>query len=425
MSLWAFRFLLFYIVVLFVAPQVRFAILHTIHLADICIISAVVLHIMSSARENRSFIRFGPATVLAIILMTMGMLSLHMGPLQSSSAWNGYIDGLMKSALVVILVEAMAYSIQRVWAVIGTIMISTLWWLKAGFRLGLMGATFEGGRIMGPAVNLVSNPNGFAFYLCVVLPVYLYFYSQAKHKVLKWGYIVMVLIGVYSIFNSGSRTGLLTLLVATVLVFPRYGRRHFIAFSASIVGTILILGAVDPANLERFKTIGPSFRTFIGGGSDIDMSQMTPDEYSAFLRSMKNKDGWRLVKDYPAFGVGISADTSLYERDYPYATGVIHNEILMAGRQMGFAGMGIYLAFQAMILFSGLVVMFRMRKIWPDISSLGWVLSVMAVIFIVGGYFATDPWNPFLLVVAAAGSSLLMLTRDYRSNARVASVVHA
>lgn len=412
MNLWAFRFLLFYIVVLFVAPQVRFAILNTIHLADICIITAVVLHIISAARENRPFIRFGPATILAIVLMIMGMLSLHMGPLQTSSEWNGYIDGLMKSALVVILVEAMAYNIQRVWAVIGTIMISTIWWLKAGFRLGTLGATFEGGRIMGPAVSLVSNPNGFAFYLCVVLPLYLYFYSQAKHRIFKWGYIVMVLVGVYSIFNSGSRTGLLTLLLAAVLVFPRYGRRHFVAFSASIIGTILILGAVDPSNLERFKTIGPSFRTFIRGAEEIDESRMTPDEMSAYLRNMKNRDAWRLVKDYPAFGVGISADTELYGYKYPYATGVIHNEILMAGRQMGFPGMGIYLAFQAMILFPGLMVMSRMRKIWPDVSSMGWLLAVMSAVFIVGGYFATDPWNPFLLVMAAAGSAMVSATKD-------------
>ncbi|MGD9874973.1 MAG: O-antigen ligase family protein [Kiritimatiellia bacterium] len=400
------------------APQVRFPILRTMHIADLCIISAVVLHIVSAARENRPIIRFGPATILAILLMIMGMLSLYMGPLQSSAEWNGYIDGLMKNSLVLILVEAMAYDVKRVWAVVATIMISTLWWLKAGFRLGVMGATYAGSRIMGPSVSMVQNPNGFAYLMCVTMPVYLFFFSGAKNAKIKWMYVAMLLLSVYSVLNTGSRTGILTLATFAILGSPRFGRRHLISFSALVLGIIVVIGLVDPGNIERFKTIGPAFRAFVAGTEEIDLTQMSQDESSAFDRSMKNKDTWRLIKDYPAFGVGISADQNLYVGDYPNASGVTHCEILMAGRQMGVPGMAIYAGFIVIIMISSLVVKSRMQNIWPEISTMGWMLQVMGGIFIVGGFFGTDPWNAYLLIIAATASSLMVVTKNYSPDTR-------
>jgi len=169
MSLWAFRFLLFYICILFVQPQNRFLFLYPLHIADLSIIAAVGLHIIACMQEKRPLIRFGPATVTAILLIVFGLISQYTGALQVGTEWNSYIDRLMKAAFVCILVEAMSDSVQRIWAVQGTMMLATLWWIKAGVRLAAAGATYYDDRIMGPAVSIVENPNGFASALCVMI----------------------------------------------------------------------------------------------------------------------------------------------------------------------------------------------------------------------------------------------------------------
>ena len=53
MSLWGFRFLLWYICVLFVQPQNRFTFLWPLHIADISFIAAVGLHALACLDGRR------------------------------------------------------------------------------------------------------------------------------------------------------------------------------------------------------------------------------------------------------------------------------------------------------------------------------------------------------------------------------------
>ena len=59
MSLWAFRFVLWYICILMVQPQNRFPFLWPLHIADICVVMAVGLHVLSMITEKKPVIRFG------------------------------------------------------------------------------------------------------------------------------------------------------------------------------------------------------------------------------------------------------------------------------------------------------------------------------------------------------------------------------
>ena len=402
---WAFRFLLFYIVVLFTQPQNRFVWMYNLHLADICIAGALILHIPACALEKRAFLRFGPATVLALTLMGAAFCSLYYGPLQVDSTWNSYIDMLTKNALVLILVEAMAFSVQRVWAVFGTIMLATLWWVKAGFRLAAGGATYAGSRIMGPNVSLVENPNGFAYMLCLTIPIYLYFHQQTKNKWARWGYLFLALSGVYMTFNTGSRTGLLALIACGFFILPKYGAKHRVALLAAIIGIGFIVTLIDPGNIERFKSVNVSIRNFLAG-TVRPMEELTQDEHSAQERRQKNRDTWRLIKEYPLFGVGINVPDRMVKDKYPFATGEVHNEMLMAGRQMGFPGMGMY--------FSMLLIMFvcgrKTQKLagswWPEAADLGWTFKAQAVVILVGGSFSPIPWNSYNLILVGAASAL-------------------
>jgi hypothetical protein len=388
-----------------VQPQNRFLFLYPLHIADIAIISSLTLHFFSCLTENRPFIRFGPATIIAIILFLAGILSLHIGVYQTTAAWNSYIDRLAKGVLVVIMLEAMADTSERVWAVMATIMFATLWWIKAGLRLSLSGMTFAGDRVMGPGVSIVDNPNGFAYMLCVMLPIYLYFFQQSRHQYLRLGFLFIVLSCIYIIMQTGSRTGMIILLAVVPFLLPKYGRDHKFALLVSGISIFLIIGIVSPGNIQRFKTIPKSIAAALSGETK-DPSALDQDEQSAQERRLKNEQTWALIKEYPLFGVGINPDENMYIDRFPYAAGQVHCEILMAGRQMGLMGMSLYAGLLGIIFFNGWRIQKVMYTFSKGYSDLGWTLKIQAVAIAVGGAFSPLPWNVVTLLLAGAASAL-------------------
>jgi hypothetical protein len=109
--------------------------------ADLSSFAARHLHALSCLEARRPIVRMGPATLLAFALLFFTALSQHFGIYQISSAWNSYLDLIVKNSLLLIMVEAMASTAERVWAVQMTTLFCTLRWVKGGLRLSAMGAT--------------------------------------------------------------------------------------------------------------------------------------------------------------------------------------------------------------------------------------------------------------------------------------------
>ena len=418
MNLWAFRFLLWYICVLLVQPQNRFTFLWPLRIANLAFIIAVGLHFFSCLEGRRSLVRMGPATILAFTLLFFATLSQQFGAYQISPAWNPYLDIIVKNSLLLIMVEALASSVERVWAVQMTMLFCTLWWVKGGLRLSAMGATYTGDRLMGAAVSLIENPNGFAYMMCVFLPLYLYAYQQAPKKWQKWSFLACALAAVYIIFQTGSRTGLLTLIAMGFLLLPYYGKNHFRALAIIGVALMLIYPLTGEMNKARFRTIPASIAAFFSGGKEEDENKpLDQDEISAKDRGDKNKQTWAMIKENLIFGLGINPDvTSLVER-FPHAPGQVHCEILMAGRQMGLIGMGIYSGLLLTIFFGGGWVK-RNAAHWPAVRDLGWTFQMQAVAIAVGGSFCPLPWHPPLMFLAGSASALMHVLKEEQRTRR-------
>lgn len=413
MSRWAFLFLMYYVCILFTQPQNRFYFLYPYRIAQLSILLALACHFFACMQEQRPLIRMGPTTFIAVLLLAFGMISQYAGPLMTNTAWNAAVDNLVKSCIVMIMIEAMAYTIYRVWAVQATILLATLWWVKAGLRLGSAGATYGGDRIMGPAVSIVENPNGFAYLFCIVLPIYLYFYQQYPNKYLKGFFLFLALAAVYSILNTGSRTGVVVLIAMSLFLVPKYFFKHKVALIVVSAGIFIIMGSVGALNIERFKTIPTSIKSFLSGEEpDMRTARQDMDVHSATERRLKNRDTWRLIKQYPLLGVGMNPDQSEFAADFPYATGDVHNELLMAGKQMGIIGMALYLSMIMVLFFGGRSVQLRTRGWWPAMSDLGWTFKLQAVGFLVGGMFSPVPWNAVLFILAGSASALLLNMRE-------------
>lgn len=417
MSLWAFRFLLWYICILMVQPQNRFPFLWPFHIADISVVLAVGLHVTSMLTEHKPVVRFGAATATGLVLFVAALASLHIGAFQVSSAWNDYIDILAKSVLVMILVEAMARTPERVWAVQTTMMLASLWWIKAGLRLSAAGATYADDRLMGPAVSLIENPNGFAYMMCVLIPLYLYFFQQSQHKYVKIAFLAVAMAGVYIVFETGSRTGMMILIFQAMFLVPKYGAGHKTALIVMGISVFFLLTITGGMNIQRFKSIPESVVSFLTGQYK-DERDVTQEEQSAQERRMKNRDTWELIKEYPLFGAGIAPREDMFRHKYPFATGQVHCEILMAGRQMGAVGMTLYAVLLIILFFNGLRIQRLAAGWWPAMSDLGWTFKMQAVVFLVGGAFSPLPWNtPELILVGSVSSLWPLVSKMSREQA--------
>ena len=279
--------------------------------------------------------------------------------------------------------------------------------MKAGLRLGASGATYAGGRIMGPAVSMVENPNGLAYMMTLTLPLYLYFYQTSTNKWVKRFFLAATLSGVYIVFNTGSRTGLLCLIGCAALVLPKYAAKHKTTLIMATAAVAVIFTSVDPRNIERFRSIGDSIRSFLDSATEEEKhpSEMNQDEQSAYERKMKNVHTWDLIKKYPLFGAGINANQWLYANEFPFATGQVHCEILMAGKQMGIVGMSLYVALIGMLMVFGHLAFRSHARWWPEVGDMGWTLRTQACIIVIGGSFSPIPWNPYNMILVGCASA--------------------
>lgn len=407
LSLAAFRMLLVYVAILFVQPQNRFTFLWPLHIADLSFMGAVGLHVLACVQDRRPIVRFGPATIVSVLLLVFAMLSQYIGEYQVSSAWNAYIDIIVKNAMLCILLEAMLTSVQRVMATQLVVLVATFWWIKAGVRLAQAGATYGGDRLMGAAVGMIENPNGFAYMMCVFLPVYLYMFQQARRAWERWGFLILALVGMYIVFKTGSRTGLVTLILISVFICRRYGRHHLKGLLLIALAIAVIFPMSGERNIQRFKTIPQSVKGFLGLGDKKEREgPMNQDEQSADERARKNEHTWGLIREHLFFGVGVWPNESRFSARWPMATGQVHCEILMAGKQMGLIGMGLYVAYWSILLLGGGLVRKRARG-RAAIEDLGWTFQLQGLCIVVGGSFCPGPWHPPLMLLTASVSALL------------------
>lgn len=397
--------LLWYLCIAFVQPQNRFTFLWPLRIANLSFIFSVGLYLLACVKERTPPIRFGPATILACFLLFFATLSQFFGVYQISSDWNPYIDLIVKNAVLIILLEAMLTSVKRVWATQMVMLVATLWWVKSGLRLAGAGATYAGDRLMGAAVGLIENPNSFAYMLCVFLPLYLYAYQQSKTWWERYAFLGVAIATIFVILQTGSRTGLVTLGAVGIFLLPHYFRNNLKALLLILLAFSLLLPLSGEKNITRFKTIPQSISAFLGKRPETS-GPLTQDEQSASERNSKNVDTWRLIKAYPIFGVGIWPNARQFVSRFPMAAiGQVHCEILMAGRQMGFIGMGMYAGFLLVMLVCGAKTR-RLAADWPAVSSLGWTFQLQAIAIIVGGSFCPIPWQIPMMALSASASAL-------------------
>lgn len=186
-------------------------------------------------------------------------------------------------------------------------------------------------RLAGSPYDTV-NPNGLAFIICTILP-FLYFMRELswKHQL---AFIILVPILLYTLMLTGSRSGLIALLIVFVLILVK-SKRRIPLLVAGIVAVVVGFSNLSSDMQDRYLS------TFGKGEKNV----ATAEE-----RIEGTEEQLRVVFHRPIFGhgLGTSAEANYhftsagpYEgKDLP-----AHNLYLEIAQELGLVGLLIFILF--------------------------------------------------------------------------------
>jgi O-antigen ligase len=342
-------------------------------------------------------------------LLTHGMF-LAAAIAALSTAWS--VDLLMTAQQTIALTSlavTLYALVSRRWAdrdaVTGDLAVA-FWTLAAFFSLGLAGgsvgltgtqsaAGFDGFELIDFRFQgLAANPNMLAILCTPVIPLGWYLYRRS-HSV--W-YLAGTTPAVVSLLMSQSRTGVLAVSSAGLLILLRRGHRTFLR-STIVAGISVSLGylsgiaqKIGSSNLVSEFTA--RFESSAGGGALNGRAQAWAETIS-------------LAWERPATGYGYAAGPSLFQQlrasgDLAFGRDVVHNSYLQWILETGVLG----LPALAAVTFACVVGAWSASKS-PETAGLAW--GLIAGLLMQGtesAMLGTGQAYPivFWVMVAAAGT---------------------
>jgi hypothetical protein len=417
MSTWSFRFILFFLLILFTQPHFRFTFLIPFRLGDITFGGGVVLHVFDCISKGKKLIRLSPVTKLCLLLMTLAALSNFFNINAHSTAWNPLTDSIFKVCLVVMILDAQTDTVYRASAITAVLAVGTLWWIKGGVRLASAGASWgSGDRLMGANVSIIQNPNDFAYLTAFFLPVYFLFFQISKQRYIKMACLACFLAGSYIVLETGSRTGFLCMLTVFGFYFPVFRSQHRPFLIAAIAGLVFMLGLVSvggaglvsESNIKRIAGIGNLIIEIFDPEKAKSEEEMTlvekDDADSGRIRYKKAAATFALILKHPLMGVGPHPRLDVLEDNY-LLYGMVHTEALVAGRLMGIPGIILYLTTLYLPFRWGRDVRRMTANTWPQLYNFAYALQAQALVILVGGAFSPSVFNfPHMTMFVVSGA---------------------
>ena len=220
-----------------------------------------------------------------------------------------------------------------------------------GSQASMSGGTEFLERLAGSPYDSV-NPNGLAFIICTTLP-FLYFMQSIswKHRL---GFISMTPLLLYALLLTGSRSGLIALLIVYLAIVVK-SRKRVLLLAGGIVALVVGFSNMSPDMQDRYLSI-------FGEGQK---NAATADE-----RIEGMKEQFWVVLHRPIFGHGLGTSP---EANYhftsagPYAGDDLpaHNLYLEVAQELGLVGLVIFILFMKSIV-QGFI---EGRKTWSRLGA--------------------------------------------------------
>jgi len=172
--------------------------------------------------------------------------------------------------------------------------------------IGWSGQTFTKGTTRIRYVGIFSDPNDLSLFFNMVIPFIVYYYIKTNKRILKLFNLILLAGFIYAIYLTQSRGALIGLyIMINYFIWKKYGLKQVV-----LINLITL----------------PLLLTFKGRMTDID-----PEEDSAYGRIEAWYEGFQMLKSYPLFGVGPGMFT-----EYHFRTA--HNSFVLALAETGLAG---------------------------------------------------------------------------------------
>jgi putative inorganic carbon (hco3(-)) transporter len=217
-------------------------------------------------------------------------------------------------------------------------------------------------RLSG-APSDVINPNGLAFVVCTVLP-FLYFMAGISLK-FRLAAMLLVPLCLYALFLTGSRSGIIGLLVLILGIAAKAKSRV-----SSVAITIVALVIVGVGFTFLDADLQDRYLSIVGEG---EKNVATADER---MEGMEYQYLVFLHRPIVGHGLGTSAEANRhFTTSGPYADLALpaHNLFLEIGQELGVFGLFIFLLFIKAI-FSGFA---QSRKVCRDSDSRGFLARLI------------------------------------------------
>ena len=266
---------------------------------------------------------------MVLLLGIAGLLSIPMA-IDPSEAWNTFVDFLIKTILIFIVLVNVVRTENRMKLLMYLALAVSIYLcihLIDDYRSGVFtigSADTNTQRVGGAIKGLFDNSNDLALHLVTMIPLALMLGLENKNplrKILFWGISLLMIASVIITFSRG---GFLGLIAMALLLVRKIGRRNkSMAFAALALGVVFFLAVAPGAYAGRISTI-------FNSASDVTGSSSQRTE--VLKRSI-----WVTLR-YPLFGVGLGN----FHHKSAQELGT-HNAYTQVSSEMGIAAMVCYI----------------------------------------------------------------------------------
>ena len=313
--------------------------------------------------------------VLLLLLSTI----LSVNPYISIVGAPGYNEGLITIFIYIFLYlvtkQYYKYSNIHLYAIMISSLLLSIYGIMQylGYDLTI---TFNTGTVYAS----FRNPNYFASYLVLILPIPIFQYIKTR----SWYYLPLVSLLYFCLLATNTRGSWIGFFFSLVTLFYFSKKLDFHFKRLVLVLVLLLLVTIlfniinDDYTRARLLSIFSDFRNVITRADDY--------ERAGSKRILIWKHALDLIKENPLLGTGIETFNQLTEEDFIFK---VHNEYLSIAQSSGIPSLIVYLLWLGYIIKKGIKAVPERPSALPLLSSIiGYAVqaffnvSVVAVAFI-------------------------------------------
>ena len=257
------------------------------------------------------------------------------------------------------------------------------------------------GERLSISFGTLQNPNDYATHLILTIPFLLFVFFVSRSRTVRVLAVLLAPLGVFTIFRTGSRGALLSLLVILGFVLVRATPTQRITIGALLV----VLAAVSLAMLPRAVFLRYST---LFGARETAVDQQTAElmgesEGSEKARTGLLKASLSLMLSNPLFGVG-PGEFAPAQADLAKQSGgkgawqVAHNSYTEIGCEAGVPALGLFLAaiLAGLYQLNAIYGKARRNREWKIIREMAFCLMLALVGFSICIFFASMEYRFYL-----------------------------